>query len=897
MRYFAALSLSVLTTLAPLLSYGAPANDNITKATQLDANVLINRLQGDVNGVTEDNFMIQLPELQYAIPHPFPSVWFKWTAPVAGTVSIEAAGVNFTVWGITLLGPAPKDVYDVVATDYSSSSYLGTQTSFTSYQYEVEPGAVYLSGLMAYNIGSPNRYTYVHRFVQDALSDAFADRTQMAGTNFTVTGNNSTFTSEEGEPDHGSNSTLSSDHSVWTTWRSPDSRKSVTLEAKSKTFPPIIAIYTGDALTTLKLVTRSGTASSGSTGYTATASFIAEDGVDYQIAIDGDNKRAGLFTLGLKASTVRPGFITSPVGTIVEQGATATFTASAAYTGAEATYQWQRQAAGTNTWTTLSDDTSFSGTQTSVLSIVTSLDMNGDRYRVLATDEVGTSASRSATLTITEFPAVETEMLGTVSVNIAAGTIPAPTNGGGYFATGLPKGLSINPETGEITGIIDAKAGTYRVVYGSTDGKKKNAQTFILQFFVSPLSSFLSGGFEALVVTPSAPVVPYGKINFTVAQNGSFTGSYFDLADGKAYSFRSNLVLDQNLRTAGNAQTSPIEISRGASRSPLYLNVSLAEPFDVTGSTVLSATLSNNDTVLLAQATDGAPLGRFTSAQPALWAGNYNGLLIKPEKVYPDSVLPIPAGEGFTNIKITGKTGVATVRGRSAEGVAFTASLRGSSDATYRIAQRAFTGSGGMVAGGFQFIGQNGSLIGAYNVAEESDHRLYVKKPESLKDRVYPQGYPTLSYLFTVAPWVKPASGSFPLSLGLAEEGAVTVLIDAPGVSNADANERALPVNLNFSANGKVSVADTNTAKLSLTVNSATGSFSGSFLVTDPAIPPSTKATVRRVPVSGVLLQKLAPYEGLEIGGGYLLLPPLPGSSETLSGTFKILAGAASLPF
>ena len=895
MRYFASLSLSVFTLLVPHLLVGAPVNDNITNPTQLDANVVLNRFQGDVTGVTGDPFLIRLTEAGDPIPHPFPTVWFRWVAPIAGTVRVEAIASNFGAWGITLLGPAPKDIYDMVATDFTFVS--SGNRAYTAYEYAAEPGQVYLSGLMTIDVTSPNRYTYVHRFVQDALSDTFDGRNQLGGTDFTVVGNNSASTKEEGEPDHGSNASMSSDRSVWTTWRSPNSRKSVTLKATGKTFAPIVAVYSGTTLGTLKLVTRSGTASSSDAGLVSTASFVAEDGVDYHIAIDGDNNKSGAFSLGLKATTVRPGFLTSPIATTVEQGATATFTANAAYTGETVTYQWQRRPVGSKIWTSLTDDDIFTGTQTSALTVSATLDMNGDRFRVLATDAVGTSASRAALLTVTEFPAIETEVLGTIDFDVVTeqSAVPAPTNGGAYFVSGLPKGLSFNPETGVITGVIDAKPGVYRVVYGTTDGKKKNAETYVLQFFVSPLSPSFAGGFEALLLTSQAPVVPYGKVSFTVGSNGSFTGTYFDLNTAKTYSFRSKLKLDQDLRVAGSLDEAPIEIKRGRSDLPLYLTIAIAEPFDPAEPSLLTASLRDDANNLLGEATDGAPVGGFTLAQPALWAGKYNGLLTQVEKIDSDSVLPVPGGDGLVQMTVAAKTGIANVRGRSAEGIPFTANLRGSPDGSYRLAQRAFAGQGGMAAGTFRFSGQLGTILDAYEVPEESGYRIYLKKPEAPNSRVYASGY-DVSYLLTVMPWVKPTLSSNLLAK-LGVDGALGLIIEAPGVSNADENPRGLPANLKITSTGKVTVTDSNSAKLSLKVNPATGTFSGSFIVTDAPVPPATKPVVRRVPVNGLLLQKQSPYVGMEIGGGYLLLPPLPGETETVSGMFKILVGADAESF
>lgn len=91
---------------------------------------------------------------------------------------------------------------------------------------------------------------------------------------------------------------------------------------------------------------------------------------------------------------------TQPAAASVEAGDTATFTVVATIAPAgTATYQWQKQEAGSSTWSAISGATSDSYT-TGVLTVA---DDNGDKYRVVVS---GTAAkavtSRSATLTVTE---------------------------------------------------------------------------------------------------------------------------------------------------------------------------------------------------------------------------------------------------------------------------------------------------------------------------------------------------------------------------------------------------------------------------------------------------------------------------------------------------------------
>ncbi len=907
MRYLAALSLAAFAPfLLPNLQ-SAPANDNIQNAIELSAHELLNRTTGNVTGVTADGLTILLPGSQVPTAgYLFPAVWFKWTAPVKGTVSVQGIGRNFTIWGTTLIGPLGQDVYPVAGTDAISTgiSLIASQMAYT---YETQPGVTYFNALETSNINGANSYTYIHRFTQETLSDTFAGRTQMGGVDFTVFGNNSTYTVETGEPSHTAGSQSSSNRSVWTTWRSPNSRKAVSLEVQSKTFSPVIAVYTGDSLETLKRVTRS------SGGTSAFASFIAEDGVDYHIAIDGADSKSGAFSLKLKADTVRPGFLTAPVATTVQQGETATFTATATYTGETVTYQWQRMPAGGKQWLSLADDTTYTGTQTAALSVVTTLDMNNDRYRVLATDVVGTSASRAALLTVTEFAPVLTEILGTVggdatgTINISRGEIPEPTNGGVYYATGLPKGLSINPETGEITGVIDAKAGTYRVVYGSTDGKKKNPETYVIQIIVSPLSTHLGGAFEALLDTPDARNTPEGKISFKVAANGRFTGTFFDLADGKSYPFSSSLVLNQESRTATNPSDTPVRISRGT-RPPLYLEISMAEPAivdeEAVGSTVVSAVLFDSGDTILAQSDDGAPVSRFTAANPAPWAGRYTLRLVNdsfiPRASDSESPSPpTPIGSGHATGTIADKTGVLSLKGLLSDNTPFTASVASSPGATYRLCQRVY-GPGGKLAGRINLVEKTTSdaVTLAYYSDEFADSIVHWTKPVRAKDKLYAAGFDggIVSTRILMAPWINPA-GQIASALGLAAAGDMKVEIQAAVLQDGNGtNAYGLPVDVQLSPGGAISFVDPsiNNTKFKLTITPLTGAFSGSYELAEPA--PST-AKPRKVTFSGVLFRNSVVFQGDVIGEGFAIVPPLQAEEKTTAASIKFLAGPPQSPF
>ncbi|HVU35372.1 MAG TPA: protease pro-enzyme activation domain-containing protein [Opitutaceae bacterium] len=81
-------------------------------------------------------------------------------------------------------------------------------------------------------------------------------------------------------------------------------------------------------------------------------------------------------------------------------GQGATFYVIATSTPAPA-FQWQRLAAGSSTWTVLNDSGSYAGTATYALSVSNaSSAMNGDQFRCVITNSLGSTTSPPATLTV-----------------------------------------------------------------------------------------------------------------------------------------------------------------------------------------------------------------------------------------------------------------------------------------------------------------------------------------------------------------------------------------------------------------------------------------------------------------------------------------------------------------
>jgi len=122
--------------------------------------------------------------------------------------------------------------------------------------------------------------------------DDFVQRIPIVGYTITTSGSNVGATRELGEPSHAGTPGGSS---VWWTWTAPFS-SSVTISATGTGFSPALGVYVGDSVPNLAVITSDigggGTNSS-------QVSFLAEAGLEYQIAVDGVNGGAGPIGLGV----------------------------------------------------------------------------------------------------------------------------------------------------------------------------------------------------------------------------------------------------------------------------------------------------------------------------------------------------------------------------------------------------------------------------------------------------------------------------------------------------------------------------------------------------------------------------------------------------------------------
>jgi hypothetical protein len=223
------------------------------------------------------------------------SVWFKWTAPRSGAVSIDTCDADFDTLLAVYAGSALGSLTPVASNDDGGGSCSpGSKLSFdavanTTYRIAVDGGGG-AQGTFALSID------------ERPANDNFEAAEPVPGTpGWYWPGATRLATKQSGEPDHGGDP---GGHSVWFSW-TPKKSWEIELEACATGFDPRIGIYTGDALGSLVPVDVAD-AGSGDCDEGRSVSFTTVAGETYRIAVDGAGGDEGHFLLHLKAASVLP---------------------------------------------------------------------------------------------------------------------------------------------------------------------------------------------------------------------------------------------------------------------------------------------------------------------------------------------------------------------------------------------------------------------------------------------------------------------------------------------------------------------------------------------------------------------------------------------------------------
>lgn len=320
-RWLLATVIVLVALIAPAgASADPPSNDNFA-----NAEVLAGRYgwtYGDSTGATKEP-----GEPNHAGNPGGASLWYVWTAPSAGRMTIDLCYAEFDTLLAVYTGDEVTSLQEVASNDNgcdSQSRLTFTAVAETTYRIAVD-GA---NGAVGY---------FELGWWMGPANDAFADSVAISGEASAVAGDTWYATSEPGEPEHGG----PGGSSVWYRWTAPSSGPA-TFDLCSAEFDTLLGVYTGDGLQGLTSVA----ANDDDCGFGGSrVSFQATAGQAYRIAVDGSYGEQGEFTLQWSRQPLLPRLQAVPVILGVATDGAALTATTGAWGGTPPFtfgYQWSR---------------------------------------------------------------------------------------------------------------------------------------------------------------------------------------------------------------------------------------------------------------------------------------------------------------------------------------------------------------------------------------------------------------------------------------------------------------------------------------------------------------------------------------------------------------------------
>ncbi len=264
----------------------APANDDFANA------VVLSTQNASSLGGTNDGATLETGEADtVAGADAGASVWYRWTAPVTGEVTIDTASSTFdTLLGV-YTGTSVNALTDVVSNDdvkFPPTSLVRfSATSGITYRIRVD-GFAQATGTID---------LHLHEVLPAAspANDDFANAVALSSIMSTsASGTNAGATLEAGEAALVAG--VPAGRSVWYSWTAPVSG-TVTIDTATSAFDTLLGVYTGSAVNALAAVASNDDV--GTTDLTSSVRFQATSGTNYKIRVDGYSGDTGAITLHL----------------------------------------------------------------------------------------------------------------------------------------------------------------------------------------------------------------------------------------------------------------------------------------------------------------------------------------------------------------------------------------------------------------------------------------------------------------------------------------------------------------------------------------------------------------------------------------------------------------------
>ena len=216
------------------------------------------------------------------------TLWWEWTAPATGNVSIDTIGSGYDTVLAVYTGASLDSLVVVAANDDDranpTSRLSFTAQAGTAYQISVG-GKNGASGATLVSLGSA------------PANDAFASAVTLTGESTQITARNELASREPGEPRILG---FAGGASVWYRWTAPRSGRFQISVATLNYFDPLLAVYTGTALNALTPVATSDNIGPGAENVDALCVVNAVGGTTYVISVDAKTlPNTGEFTLSI----------------------------------------------------------------------------------------------------------------------------------------------------------------------------------------------------------------------------------------------------------------------------------------------------------------------------------------------------------------------------------------------------------------------------------------------------------------------------------------------------------------------------------------------------------------------------------------------------------------------
>jgi hypothetical protein len=545
--------------------------------------------------------------------------------------------------------------------------------------------------------------------------------------------------------------------------------------------------------------------------------------------------------------------VTHPAGTTVDIGQTATLSVTAS--GATPiTYQWYQGVSGDTSKPVGTNSASFT---TPALTAAT-------KYWVRVSNAQNITGANSNTATVLVRlikPVLDPVTFPTITVGetflhrLSAQNYPKT-----FSVTGLPKGLKLNPASGEITGIPDVSGLFILQIRASNSA----GSSLVLKapLTIRALPKHLVGSFGGtLQRLPAVNQNLGGMFSLSVTSNGFYS---LKLTSALASVTKSNA--SSSFSSTGRLAPSPPHISISLAGQPLSLSINPASGA-VSGS-LGAATLS------------GWRAAWNATTNPAENLVGYYSFAIDLSDPNDDGKDGIPQGSGFATFSVS-NSGAISIVGKSADGEPLTSSPLLGANGEFWLYSPLYKNLG-TLQGSLTLTEDPAGLFSGNSIAG----LLSWSKPGTTS-RAYPAFGPIV--LSAQGAYLAPASKGNP-ALGLPDTGTVGLRFTDGGLADSDPNTDP-DVDFTFTDEDKVQLSKdplVNKGQVTLTLNPASGAISGTFTLVETTPVPFTRA---KVPFQAQVV-RLA--NGRVKAAGFFLLPQIPSGDQKPADT-PILSGRVQL--